>query len=433
VHQAQYDALTGLPNRLLFQDRLAQAMHGARRHGTRLTVMFIDLDGFKRVNDSLGHQAGDLLLTQVAARFRRVIRSSDTLARMGGDEFMVVLVNARDTRASVRVAQKLLQSLREPFQVAGHELVVTASIGLSFYPEDGTHQDELQRHADAAMYKAKASGRNGFQCYTPELNAQITSRLEMEQQLRQALGRGELRLAYQPQHQADGRLVGFEALLRWTHPTWGSVPPQRFIPLAEECGLILPIGRWVLDEACRQCSRWREEGHAGVRVAVNVSAIQFEQADWTRTVARSLDGARLPAAALELEITEGLVMRDAGEASQKLRTMREMGVSVAIDDFGTGYSSLAYLQRLPIDTLKIDQSFVRGIGAQGAQRDSTAIVETIVNLGRGLGLQVLAEGVETEGQADFLRRIGCDAMQGYYFGRPMDAAEAGAHLRGAAG
>ncbi len=432
IHQAQYDALTGLPNRLLFQDRLSQALHAARRRGGRLAVLFIDLDAFKRVNDSLGHQAGDLLLTQVAARFRKVVRSSDTLARMGGDEFMVVLVDARDTRSSVRVAQKLLACLREPFHVGGHELVVTASIGLSFFPEDGTEQDALQRHADAAMYQAKAAGRNGFRCYTPELNAQITSRLELEQQLRQALGRDELSLAYQPQHMADGRLAGFEALLRWNHPRRGAIPPARFIPVAEECGLILTLGKWALEEACRQCARWRSEGHGDIRVAVNVSAAQFEQPDWDRTVARALEAARLPAGALELEITEGLVMKEAGEASRKLRTMREMGVSLAIDDFGTGYSSLAYLQRLPIDTLKIDQSFVRDIDPGGGLRDSTAIVETIVNLGRGLGLQVLAEGVETEAQDTFLRRIGCDAMQGYFYSRPLAPEAAGEYLRGRA-
>jgi diguanylate cyclase (GGDEF)-like protein/PAS domain S-box-containing protein len=429
VHQAQYDALTGLPNRLLFQDRLSQAMHNARRHGQKLAVMFIDLDGFKRVNDSLGHQAGDLLLTQVAARFRKVVRGTDTLARMGGDEFIVVLVNTRDTRAAARVAQQLLHALKEPFEVAGHELVVTASIGISFFPEDGQEQDTLQRHADAAMYKAKASGRNGFQCYTTALNAQLMGRIEMEQQLRQALGRGELQLAYQPQHLADGSLVGFEALLRWFHPRWGAVAPGKFIPLAEECGLILPIGKWVLEEACHQCAHWRADGHPGLRVAVNVSAVQFEQADWNRTVARALDYARLHASGLELEITEGLVMQDAANTSKRLRTMREMGVSLAIDDFGTGYSSLAYLQRLPIDTLKIDQSFVRGLEPRPGGRDSTAIVETIVNLGRGLGMQVLAEGVETRTQLELLRNMGCHAMQGYHFGRPMTRADATDYLR----
>lgn len=428
VHQAQYDALTGLPNRLLFQDRLSQAMHAARRQGQKLAVMFIDLDGFKRVNDSLGHQAGDVLLTQVAARFRKVVRGTDTLARMGGDEFIVVLVNTRDTRAAARVAQQLLHALREPFEVAGHELVVTASIGISFFPEDGQEQDTLQRHADAAMYKAKASGRNGFQCYTSALNAQLMGRIEMEQQLRQALGRGELELAYQPQHLADGALVGFEALLRWSHPRWGAVAPGKFIPLAEECGLILPIGKWVLEEACHQCAHWRADGHPGLRVAVNVSAVQFEQADWNRTVARALDSARLQASGLELEITEGLVMQDAANTSRRLRSMREMGVSLAIDDFGTGYSSLAYLQRLPIDTLKIDQSFVRGLEPRPGGRDSTAIVETIVSLGRGLGLQVLAEGVETESQLELLRRMGCHAMQGYHFGRPMTRADATGYL-----
>jgi len=428
VHQAQYDALTGLPNRLLFQDRLSQAMHNARRQGQRLAVMFIDLDGFKRVNDSLGHQAGDLLLTQVAARFRKVVRNSDTLARMGGDEFMVVLVNTRDTRASARVAQQLLQALKEPFEIAGQELVISASIGISFYPEDGQEQETLQRHADAAMYKAKAMGRNGFQCYTAELNAQLVGRMDLEQQLRQALGRGELRLAYQPQHLADGRLVGFEALLRWTHPKFGEVPPSKFIPLAEECGLILPIGKWVLEEACHQCAVWRARGHAGLRVAGNVSTVQLNQVDWNRTVARALDSARLQASGLELEITEGVVMQDASHASKRLRTMREMGVSLAIDDFGTGYSSLAYLQRLPIDTLKVDQSFVRGIEPRAGSRDSTAIVEAIVNLGRSLGMQVLAEGVETQGQLDFLRRVGCHAMQGYYLSRPMTAGDATEYL-----
>jgi len=418
-HQAQHDALTGLPNRLLFADRLSQALLQARRQEQRLAVMFIDLDGFKRINDTLGHGAGDELLCLAAERFQSVMRRSDTLARMGGDEFMVVLNAIRGSQDTARVAQLILASLEEPFKVSGHELYLTASIGISFFPDDATDVATLQGHADAAMYQAKASGRNCMRCYTEELNAQLVDRMQLEDQLRHAIERNEILLQFQPLYRAAGTLLGFEALVRWEHPVHGMIAPSRFIPIAEESGIIHALGRWVLREACRNCAAWRAAGHGDLKVAVNVSALQFQNEGWLDVVAETLAETGLEPIGLELELTEGIVMEQATDSIRHLRAIKALGVSIAIDDFGTGYSSLAYLQRLPIDTLKIDQNFIFNLRPELDEQNSLRIVEAIIALAHGLGLQVLAEGVETEAQWTCLQELGCHAMQGFYCGRPM--------------
>ena len=422
THQAHHDALTALPNRVLLEDRLTQALAQAKRNQQQVALLFIDLDGFKGVNDTLGHPAGDALLRQVADRLASGVRASDTLARMGGDEFAVVLHDVRDNPAAMRVAEKLLDALRAPFPVEGRDLRISASIGLAFYPGDGGDAETLLRHSDVAMYRAKASGRNACRCFTPELQDQVEARLDLDRRLDQALRDDEFTLHYQPQFRPDGSLSGFEALVRWNHPKLGLVPPLKFIPAAEESGLILPLGRWVLEEACRQMARWRQLGARDLVMAVNVSAIQFADPGWVDTVAQALNHTGLPPHCLELELTESLVMDPASEAGQRLHRLKEMGVSLAIDDFGTGYSSLSYLHRLPIGVLKIDQSFVRDL-QPGSEDRSGPIVQAIVGLARHLGLQVVAEGVETEPQRAFLADLGCDALQGYLLGRPVPAEE----------
>ena len=420
THQAHHDALTGLPNRVLLEDRLTQSLAQARRNQQQVALLFVDLDGFKGVNDTLGHAAGDTLLKQVAARLAWGVRASDTLARMGGDEFAVVLHDVRDTPSAMRVAEKLLEALSEPFALEGRELRISASIGLAFFPEDGADADTLLRHADVAMYRAKASGRNTCRCFTTELQDQMEARLDLERDLHQALRAGEFLLHYQPQYRHNGSLSGFEALVRWNHPRLGLIPPASFIPAAEESGLILPLGRWVLEEACRQMLRWREGGAQDLIMAVNVSAVQFEDPRWVDTVAEVLDRLGLPPHCLELELTESLVMDPASESGRRLIRLKEMGVSLAIDDFGTGYSSLSYLHRMPISTLKIDQSFVREY-EPGAEDRSGPILQAIVGLARHLGLSVVAEGVETEVQRAFLASLGCETLQGHYLGRPGPA------------
>jgi diguanylate cyclase (GGDEF)-like protein/PAS domain S-box-containing protein len=422
-HQAQHDALTDLPNRALLEDRLSQALLRARRQQQSVAVLFIDLDGFKAINDTRGHGAGDELLRWVATCLQSVMRRSDTLARLGGDEFVAVLSGIHDSQDAGHVAQLLLSSLSSPFNLQGHEIHTTASIGISFYPDDAMDIVALQSHADAAMYLAKASGRNCFKFYTAELNAQLTDRIELEDDLRRAIARGELLLHYQPLYRADATLMGFEALVRWDHPVRGMILPARFIPLAEESGLIHALGRWVLEQACHQCVGWRAAGRTDLRMAVNVSALQFQHEDWVNIVAETLARTGLDPAGLELELTEGIVMQQVTDSVSRLRAIKALGVAIAIDDFGTGYSSLAYLQRLPIDTLKIDQSFVFNLEPEHGGQNSAPVVEAIVTLARGLGLRVLAEGVETEGQLAILRRMGCHAMQGYYFGSPVTSEE----------
>ena len=419
-YQAQHDALTGLPNRFLLEDRLQQAVAYANRHRSGLAVLLLDLDGFKYVNDTLGHQSGDQVLVEVARRLRSVIRQADTLARVGGDEFCLVLSDVRKTNDALKIAQTCLDSLRKPILIAGRDYSLSASIGISCYPEHGVEPEVLQQHADTAMYHAKFNGKNGFQVFTPEINAQLRERLELMGDLREALDKGEFRLEYQPQFLAAGELVGFEALLRWDHPQRGTISPGTFIPIAEETGLVVLIGRWVLTQACGQLAAWRSAGYEELRMAVNVSTLQFERQDWVETIAATLESSGVPPSALELELTETVVMKNCERAAERLAQLRALGISSAIDDFGTGYSSLKYLQHLPIDTLKIDQSFVRNLNPlSDGESGNGAIVRAIVTLAQQLGLRVVAEGVETHEELELLRRLGCDLVQGFLFAKPM--------------
>ncbi|RIH79126.1 putative signaling protein [Calidithermus terrae] len=416
-HMAHHDQLTGLANRTLFEAQLREAIARAEREDHLVGVLFIDLDHFKAVNDTLGHDAGDELLVAVAQRIRATVRASDTVARLGGDEFTVVLSQLSEAKAAERVVSKLLGALSEPFTVAGRSLFVTGSIGIALYPRDGLDASTLQRHADAAMYQAKAAGRNGFRVFRPEYTAQALQRLELEQDLRKALHQGELEVHYQPQFSLDDRRVtGVEALLRWRHPKHGLVLPARFIPLAEESGLIVPIGSWVLQQACRQAASWR------TRVAVNVSAIQFCRADFADVVASTLAETGLSPQQLELELTESTVMRDAEESLRQLERLQALGVRIAIDDFGTGHSSLGLLRSLPIDAVKIDRSFVAGLPTSAS---NLALVRAILTLAEAFGLEVVAEGVETAVQQDTLSQMGCHLAQGYALAMPVSAEEMG--------
>jgi diguanylate cyclase (GGDEF)-like protein/PAS domain S-box-containing protein len=418
AYQAQHDSLTGLPNRSLFEDRLQRALVQAQRQGTVVAVLFVDLDRFKQINDTLGHSVGDVLLQQVARRLERCIRKTDTLARMGGDEFTLLLTELRDPQYSQTVAQKLLDELQSPFQVDRYELFVTASIGISVFPRDGKDAATLQRNADRAMYQAKNRGKNNFQMFVPELNAAALESLEIENALRRALENGELQLRYQPQVDIDGGLVGLEALLVWNHPKLGLISPTQFIPMAEECGLIVPIGTWALEQACRQSAEWRRAGHPPVTMAVNVSVTQFTRPGFADAVASLLKKTGLDASLLELELTESVVIHNLQESARQMERLRSLGVGIAIDDFGTGYSSLSYLRNLPIDTLKIDQSFLSEIESEP---NTMPLVRAIVALAHSLNLTVVAEGVETERQLEALRSVGCDRIQGYLVGEPMPA------------
>ncbi len=419
-HQAQHDALTGLPNRLLFQDRLNQALAQAERKKLQVAVLYMDLDRFKNINDMLGHSSGDALLRQASTRLQACIRKTDTLARLGGDEFTVVLSELNDPQDAMRVATKLIETMRAPFHVDRQELFVTLSLGISIYPDDGVESDTLMANADAAMYRAKETGRDNFQWFAAEMNTLAKERMSMDSQLRQALRLGQLSLHYQPHCGADGEIQGFEALMRWNHPTMGMVSPARFIPLAEASGLIVPLGEWALRTACAQMVAWRESGHPTLRIAVNVSAVQFKRSDWVDTVRRALHDAQLAPDALELEITESLLLHSVSETSAHLFKLRELGVGIAIDDFGTGYSCLAYLHKLPVTTLKIDQAFVRDIGRQSLPgQEEAPIIRTIIALAHNLGMSVVAEGVETIAQRDLLLSLGCERLQGFLLHRPM--------------
>ena len=419
-HLAHYDPLTGLPNRLLLSSRLQHAIEQAQRQQYRLAVLFLDLDRFKNVNDSLGHQVGDELLRAVTERLAQRLRAEDTLARLGGDEFVVLLERLHEPRDAALVARTMLDCLSEPFVLArGHEVYIGASIGISLYPDDGADAAQLIQHADVAMYQAKDQGRNAYGFYTQTLTENANQRLELETKLRRALEREEFVLHYQPQiGLPDGRLIGAEVLVRWQRNGDGLIPPNQFIPLAEETGLIVPLGEWVLREACAQWTRWREQGHAPFTLAVNLSPRQFRQQDLAQAVRRILDETGMPASELELELTEGALMRQGDEAENTLHELKRLGISLAIDDFGTGYSSLAYLKRFPIDRLKIDQSFVRDLSEDPSDKE---LVSTIIAMARNLKLQVLAEGVETPEQRAFLDHKGCDACQGFLFSRPLSA------------
>ncbi|WP_336335325.1 putative bifunctional diguanylate cyclase/phosphodiesterase [Pseudomonas putida] len=415
---ALHDTLTGLPNRTLLADRIEQAIAKVAEQGGCFALMFIDLDGFKPVNDAFGHHIGDLLLKAVAARLRGHLHSQDTLARIGGDEF-VLLVELQEPNDAMDVAVKQVNLVSRPFRVAEHDLQLSASLGIVLYPGNGQDQHELLRNADAAMYHAKSAGKNGYSFFDVSMNSNARQQLQLLQDLRQALEQRQFRLHYQPKFDAQAcQPIGAEALLRWEHPQQGLLLPDRFIGLAEKTGLIIPIGEWVLDEACRQMRQWLDQGHQGWRMAVNLSAIQFCHAGLVESVARALQQSGLPANCLTLEITETTAMHDADASLTVLQRLAEMGVDLSIDDFGTGYSSLMYLKRLPANELKIDRGFVRDLEHDS---DDAAIVSAIVALGQALGLRIVAEGVETDRQQDFLTRLGCDSLQGYLLGQPVPA------------
>jgi diguanylate cyclase (GGDEF)-like protein len=421
-YQANYDALTGLPNRNLLHDRLRQSVY-AQRFVRSIGVVFLDIDHFKFVNDSLGHNTGDKLLQKVAERLLESVRDGDTVARLGGDEFILILNDQTGQEVIYRAMQRIISNITEPVEIDGQELLVTASAGISLYPQDGPDVETLLKNADAAMYRAKEKGRNNFQFYTAEMNRQVNERLKMESSLRRALERNELELYYQPRIRvADGALVGCEALLRWQHPELGLTLPERFIGLAEETGLIIPIGEWVIRTACARARTWQNNGAAPVSVSVNLSMRQFRQEALSNAIDDALRVSGLDPRLLEMELTESLVMQDTEAAIRVLERLREIGVKLSVDDFGTGHSSLSYLTRLPISALKIDQSFVQAIKGTG-ESDEGIVAQAIISLGHNLNLKVVGEGVETAVQFDFLKRHSCDEIQGYYFGRPMPTAE----------
>jgi diguanylate cyclase (GGDEF)-like protein/PAS domain S-box-containing protein len=420
-HVAQHDALTGLPNRSLLQDRLGQAVAYATRSGNPVWVMLIDLDRFKFVNDSMGHKAGDVLLMTVAARLRSSLRDADTVARLSGDEFVVIVSESGDQRLTPDVVQRVMTAVAQPVMLGTKEFFVTCSIGVAVYPSESTGADALIEHADIAMYRAKKLGRNNFQFYTPAMNEESLERVRIESALRNAVERDEFVLYYQPQlDMKTGKIVGMEALIRWQHPELGMVPPSRFIGIAEETGMIVAIGAWVLRSACAQNKAWQDAGHDKLRVAVNLSARQFGAADLIENLAAVLEDTGLEPRYLEIELTESLFMSDITPAVDLLHRIKALGVNLSIDDFGTGYSSLSYLSRFPIDVLKIDRSFVADITRDA---NDEAIVTSIIALAHNLKLAVIAEGVETGEQLDYLRRHGCDEMQGYYFSQPLPAHE----------
>lgn len=426
-HQANHDSLTGLPNRNLLQDRLSHAIHQAHREGDKLAVLMLDLDQFKRVNDGLGHNVGDILIQKVAARMRDCVRESDTVARLGGDEFMILTAGVKDERSVASLAQKILKQFERKIDINGHEIIASASVGIAIYPRDGENGDELFRNADTAMYRAKELGRNGFQFYSSEMNNRVRERLNIEQSLREALPRGELSLWYQPKLDlTSGQVWSAEALIRWHHPHNGMISPGDFIPVAEETGLILPIGAWVIEEATRQIGQWRGQEQREVRVAINISAHQFSHGKLAEQITQTLDSLSLRPELLTIEVTETAIMTQMEVTVRQLQALRDKGVLVALDDFGTGYSSLTYLKHFPIDILKIDRSFVVDI-TKDAQ--SGAIVETIINLAHNLNMRVVAEGVETQEQLAFLQAHGCDGIQGYLFSKPLPAKEFSTFLR----
>jgi diguanylate cyclase (GGDEF)-like protein/PAS domain S-box-containing protein len=417
AHSAQHDFLTGLPNRMLLQDRLSQAIILAARHSKKVAVLFLDLDGFKHINDSLGHPVGDKLLQSIAACLVDCVRGSDTVSRQGGDEFVVLLSEVAQAEDAAITARRMLQSVAEAHAIDLHDLHVTTSIGLSVYPDDGLDAETLIKNADTAMYQAKENGRQSYQFFKPVMNVRAVERQSIEESLRRALERQEFTLHYQPKvNLKSGEITGAEALLRWTHPIRGSVSPANFIPVAEDCGLILPIGQWVLFEACKQARAWLNAGLPLVTIAVNISAMEFRGENFLENVFAVLTETGLDPRSLELELTESVLMKRAESAASVLKALRDRGVQVAVDDFGTGYSSLSYLRKFPIDALKIDQSFVRQITITP---NDTAIVSAIISMGRSLKLRTVGEGVETLEEMAFLKAHQCDEAQGYFFGRPM--------------
>jgi len=424
---AYYDALTGLPNRTLLRDRIATALAGARRRKEKLAVLFLDLDRFKIINDSLGHSIGDLLLQEVAERLKTWVRGQDTVSRVGGDEFVIVLTGIANETNAERAAEKIVNTISTEFSIGGHVLNISCSIGVSIFPRHGTDAEMLIKNADAAMYCAKQNGSKRIQFFTEDLNAQMVERLTLENGLRTALARNEFFLEYQPQADlGTGQLIGFEALLRWRSPTLGLVPPDRFIQIAENCGLIVPIGAWVLRTACLQAHEWQQEGLPAVTIAVNVSAVQFRQDGFRDLINDVLRDTGMAPQTLELELTESLLLTNADVVFSVLQELNEMGVKLAIDDFGTGYSSLSYLKQFRVDKLKIDRSFIRDIGTDP---DDAAITAAIISMAKSLNLEVIAEGVETEEQMSFLGLHHCDQIQGYYLSKPLCTKDAREMLR----
>jgi diguanylate cyclase (GGDEF)-like protein/PAS domain S-box-containing protein len=419
-HMAQHDPLTDLPNRMLLADRMQQAITQAQRSGRRVAVLFVDLDHFKHINDSLGHAIGDRVLIEISHRLVNSVRSSDTVARLSGDEFVVLLPEVGGIEGVVRVVAGITETIADPIQIEGNRIRMSASIGVSLYPKDGSQASALLINADHAMYHAKAAGRSTYRFFSPEMDAKARDRFRIESDLREALAHRQLQLFYQPQVDSHTTKVGaYEALLRWDHPERGLLSPNAFLGVAEETGLIVPMGEWVLRQACEQCSRWRAQGYRG-SVAVNLSARQFGQENLLETVKESLGGAELPGNCLELELTESLLVEPTDATMNLLHDLRQLGVQIAVDDFGTGYSSLSYLKRYPITTLKIAQPFVEEISVDTQAR---AIVQAIVTLARAMRLRTVAEGVEQISQVQALREIGADLLQGYYFGRAAPASE----------
>jgi diguanylate cyclase (GGDEF)-like protein len=417
---ANHDALTGLPNRTLLKDRLTQAVLYAKRYDRWATVVFLDLDNFKYVNDSLGHTMGDELLKIVAERMVSCVRATDTVVRLGGDEFVILFFDQPKSADIISATlQKIRATIAEPIRVEGHDLTVTCSMGLANYPNDGTDADALLANADAAMYRAKEMGRDNFQFYTPELNTKVHEKFLLQKELRNAILRSEFVVHYQPQVDLrTGRIFAVEALIRWQHPSHGMVAPIKFIPMAEETGLIVPIGDWVLLAACRQNKAWQDAGLPAMTICVNVSARQFKERNWVGRVAGALRESGLEAKYLELELTESLIMQDVEQAVATMRELQILGVQLSVDDFGTGYSSLAALKNFPVARLKIDKSFISDILNNENDR---AVASAVISLGQKLNLRVIAEGVETEDQVTFLRANNCDEMQGYHFSKPISA------------
>ncbi|CAA7623518.1 EAL domain-containing protein [Magnetospirillum sp. SS-4] len=421
-HLAHHDSLTDLPNRVLFQERLRQALAQAKRSGWRLGLLFLDLDKFKDINDTLGHHVGDMLLKAVARRLKRCVRETDTVARLGGDEFAVILTNLEDAEGASRVAESIIASINDPFGLEDHEVLTSTSIGITLYPDDSSEADQLLKNADLAMFRSKAEGRNNYHFYVSEMDAEVQARKVVERDMRLALGTDQLELHYQPLVElSTGRIVGCEALLRWRHPTRGWVPPAEFIPIVERTDLIAPLGRWILHRACLQGRAWLRDGLEPMKIAVNLSPAQFKQTQsLISMVGDILDQTGLAPDMLQLEITEGIAMQNVEATIEVLQGLRAMGVVISVDDFGTGYSSLNYLKRFPVDKLKIDRSFVVDIGLHP---DNAAVVEAIVNLGHSLGTRVNVEGVETVDQLNFLLAHKVDEAQGYYFSKALPADE----------
>ena len=427
THSAQHDFLTGLPNRMLLNDRIGQAIASAPRHTKQVAVLFLDLDGFKHINDSLGHPIGDKLLQSIARRLVLCVRGSDTVSRQGGDEFVVLLSESEQWEDAAIVATRMLQAVAEAHSIDQHDLHVTTSIGVSVYPDDGLDAETLIKNADTAMYQAKENGRRSYQFFKPAMNIRAVERQWIEESIRRAVEREEFALHYQPKIDLrTGEITGAEALIRWTHPTRGQIPPAQFIPIAEDSGLIRPIGNWVLRTACAQASAWVDDGLPLKTMAVNVSAMELRDDNFLDGSFAILDSTGLDPKSLELELTESVLMKQAESAASILQTLRDRGVQIAVDDFGTGYSSLSYLRKFPIDALKIDQSFVSQITSAG---DDTSIVTAVISMARSLNLRVIAEGVETLEQLAFLQARECDEAQGYFFSRPVPPQQFAALLR----